>query len=331
MYLLGENVNLGVAAETPRGSAAAPTRWIPARTPTGVRLVVEKTQIKETRGTRFSSSGLETTHKRAEGDLEFNVRNTTIGYILKSLLGQVSSAAVAGETTVFKHTFGILSDSPSNPSLTLALSQPGFQDYEYALALATELELSTPMNDLVNGTVKFLAAGEAEKTPSYTPVFQDDDHYFRNHDIRVKIANNVAGLAAADAICIKDFKIKLANNAKPQMCVASLAPVDILGMTYEIEGNLTVDYTGKDNHDKYANSTVFAMQLTMENTSVTIGGASHPKIVVTLPNVTIKEYKANRPIDDIVSEELAISCHYSLADNSAITVEVINETANYNL
>lgn len=328
-YLLGENVNLGVGIESTRGTAVAPTAWIPARTPAGVNVVVEKTPIKETRGTRFGSVGYETTHKRAEGELEFNVRNKTIGYILKSLLGNVSSAAKVGDATVYEHNFSILSSSPSNPSLTLALSQPGFTDYEYKLALVSALELATPMDDLVNGTATFLAAGEAEKTPSYTPAFADDDHYFRNHDIRVKIASDVAGLSSADPICIKDFKMKIANNAKPQMCVASISPVDILGMTYEIEGSLTVDYNGKENHDKYVNSTVFALELSMINTSKTIGTASNPEIKITLPNVTIKEYKANRPIDDIVTEELSISCHYSLEDNSAITVKVVNETSSY--
>jgi hypothetical protein len=328
-YLLGENVNLGVGKETTRGTPVAPAAWIPARAPAGINVVVEKTAIKETRGTRFSSSGQEVTHKRAEGELEFNVRNKTIGYILKSLLGNVNSTAKVGDATVYEHTFSVLSSNPSNPSLTLALSQPGFTDYEYKLALVSALELSTPMDDLVNATASFLAAGEAEKTPSYTPAFSDDDHYFRNHDIRVKIASDVAGLSSADAICIKDFKMKIANNAKPQMCVASISPIDILGMTYEIEGTLTVDYTGKDNHDKYVNATVFAMEISMINTSKTIGTASNPEIKITLPNVTIKDYKANRPIDDIVTEELGISCHYSLEDNSAITVKVVNELATY--
>lgn len=329
MYLLGENVNLGVGVESTRGTAVTPSDWIAARTPTGIAPVVEKVMIKETRGTRFSSSGLETTHKRAEGDLEFNIRNKTIGYILKSLLGNVNSTAKAGETTVYEHLFTILSSSPSNPSLTLGLSQPGFQDYTYKLALATALEINLAMDDLVNGTASFIAADEVEKTPSYTPSFVSDDYHFRNHDIRVKIASNVAGLASADAVCIKDFKMKIANNAKPQMCVASISPIDILGMTYEIEGSLTVDYTGKENHDKYVNSTVFAMEISMVNTSVAIGSSSNPSIVITLPNVTIKDYKANRPIDDIVSEELGISCHYSLDDNSAISIKVVNEKASY--
>lgn len=327
--LLGENINLGLGVETTRGTEATISDWVPARTPAGINVIVDKTPIKETRGTRFSSTGFETTHKRAEGELEFNVRNRTIGYILKSLLGSVSSALKSGETAVYEHIFTVLSASPSNPSLTVGISRPGFTDYKYLLALVSALELRTPMDDLVNATATFLASDEAEKSPSYTPAFTDEDTYFRNHDLRVKIASNVAGLSSADAICIKDLKLKISNNAKPQMCVASISPIDILGMTYEIEGTLKVDYTAKDNHDRYVNSTVFAMEISMENTSKTIGSASHPKIVITLPNVSIKTYKEDRPIDDIVSEELGISCHYSLSDNSAITVKVINEKENY--
>jgi Phage tail tube protein len=328
-YLLGESVNLGVGVEATRGTAVAPAHWIPARTPTGVSPIVEKTAIRETRGTRFGSSGYEITHTRAEGDLEFNVRNASIGYLLKSLLGSVTSAVKAGETTVFKHIFNVLTNSPSNQSLTLALSQPGFQDYEYALALVSEMEISTPSDDVVQATASFVAATEAPKTPSYTPAFTSDDHLFRNHDVQIKVAANVAGLASATRICAKDFKMKISNNAKPQHCISLIAPDDILGMTYEITGNVKMDYSGAINHDRYTNNTTYAMEISMKNTSVSIGVASNPEIVITLPNVTVSDYKVDRPIDDIVTEEVGFSCNYSLADNSAITVAVVNEVATY--
>lgn len=328
-YLLGENVNLGVGIETTRGTAIAPTHWIAARTPAGISPVVEKTAIRETRGTRFGSVGYEITHKRAEGDLEFNVRNASIGYILKSLLGNVTSAVKVGETAVYKHLFSVLTSNPSNPSLTLALSQPNFTDYEYALALVSKLELMTPSDDVVQGTASFIAATEAVKSPSYTPAFTSDDHLFRNHDVQIKVAANVAGLATATRICAKDFKMEISNNAKPQHCISLISPDDILGMTYEITGNVKMDYSGAINHDRYTNNTTYAMQISMKNTSVNIGAASNPEIIITLANVTVSDYKVDRPIDDIVTEEVGFSCNYSLADNSAITVEVINEVPAY--
>jgi hypothetical protein len=172
-YLLGENVNLGIGGESgaARGTAVAPSIWVPGRTPTGVRPVVDKALLRETTGSGIQSQGSEVVGKRIEGDLEFNLKSQSIGWILRSLLGSSTSTSQGGaNAAVYDHVFSLLTGNPQHPSLTLALAQLGQQHYEINGAVATSLEMRTPINDLVNATANFIARNEAEHA-NYTVSF----------------------------------------------------------------------------------------------------------------------------------------------------------------
>lgn len=329
-YLFGEQIQLGLGVEATRGTAVAPQAWIPARTPTGIVAVVDKVQIKETRSTGISSQGSEIVQTRAEGDLEFNVRNTSIGYILKSLLGGVSSSTALGATT---HTFTRQASGPQNPALTLALAQTGYQDYEYPLAIVNSLEIRTPIDDLVNATASFIAIGENTHA-DYTPAFNDtDDVAFRQHDVVIKFAADASGLDAASGVCVKEFALTISNNARPKQCIGSTSPTDIFTLMTEISGNFVADYEGPATYyDLFKANTPRAMRIEMTRDDLPVLGTSalYPKIQIDLHNVTFDGYSPERPIDDIVSEGIDFMAHYDSADGAAITVRIQNEQANYN-
>jgi len=329
-YLLGESVNLGVGQEGTRGTPVAPQDWIAGRTPTGVRPVVDKVLIQETRAVRTTSKGSEIIQQYVEGDLEFNVKNGSIGHFLKSLLGSVSSALVGGETVVYEHEFSLLLNDPQNPSLTLALSQPnGFQDYKYALCLVSSLELNTPVDDLVNATVEFIGADETTNA-NYSVAFSADDYLFRNHDVTIKIAADVAGLAAAQPLKVKEFSLSLNNSARTNQNIGELTPSDVLALLLEITGSITVDYTGETFHDIYVAGEYRAMEVTMVRDDITIGVLSNPSVTFILPKVSFETREPDRPIDDIVTEPLDFTAHYDDDEASAVSVVLINEVEDYN-
>lgn len=327
-YLLGESITMGVAVEASRGTAVAPTDFIPARTASDVVKLVEKTMIKETRASKFGTYGAEITHSRAEGEVEFNLKNRTIGYFLKSLLGSVSSALKGGETVVYNHTFNILTNSPANPTICLALAQEGFQDYEYNGVMVTKLDIEAKMDDVVTVKAGFIARDEAEHA-DYTPSFNSNDYLFRNHDFKVKLATSLGGLAGATALPLKEFKLSMANNGKANHVVNAISPDDVLAGVSEIGGSIKFDYIDKTYYDYYKNNTPLYMEISAINTGQAIGVASNPSMVVTLYKVSLTSYKADRPIDDIVSQSIDFNAHYSTADSKAVQVVLTNEKATY--
>lgn len=327
-YIAGENINLGLGKESTRGTAVTPTAWLAGRTPSGINVVNDKTLIQETRGSRSASKGSVITEQRAEGDIEFNVKNVTIVHLLLSLLGSVASDTADGETEVYEHTVTVDGDNPQAPSYTFALSKPTMQDYEYALGVATSIEFTFAPDDLVYAVANLMAVSEAEHA-DYTPSFSADDHKFRHQDVSVKIANNVAGLAGASAICVNEGSLSIVNNASVKRCLSSLNPVDILANLIEITGSLTLDYSNDTYHDIYKNGDVKAMQITIENSSVDIGNAEHPRIVITLPAVTFEGLTEDRPIDSIVSETIEFNAHYDDTEAKQVSIVVTNEQASY--
>jgi hypothetical protein len=326
-YLMGEGVQLGIGAESTRGTAVTPAIWVPARSPSGIKAIIEKTLIRETAGTGVMTKDSEIVHSRAEGDLEFNVRNTSIGYMLESLMGATTPVTTDGATV---HTFTLDGTQAQRPSLTLGLHQPGHQDYAYNMGIVNTLELSTPIDDLVTATASFIAQGEASVS-DYTPAFASDDNYFRNHDVTFKLAANVAGLAAATPICLKESSLTIATNTRPNLCVSNVGPNDILSLISEITGSFSVDYEGEGNHDIYTGGQYQAIEIKMIRDDLPVLGTSaeYPEVTITMPKVSFEDWSPDRPLDDIVTEAINYNAHYDVDEGYAIQAVVKNEQATY--
>lgn len=331
-YLLGENVNLGLGGESAaaRGTGVAPSIWVPGRTPTGIRPVVEKTMLKETTGSGVGSQGAEVTGKRIEGDLEFNVRSNSIGWMFQSLLGASASVAKAApNASVYDHTFSILTGNPQHPTLTLALAQLGQQHYQYLGAMVNSLDIRIAMNDLVNATVGFVGRNEVAVS-NYTVGFNTSDVPFRQQDVSIKLAANLAGLAAATPISLKDFGLTINNNARPDMNIGSLTPADVIAMMIEIGGSMKLDYKDSTYHDLFVAGTYRAMRIEMTRSDVIIGSSANPKIQIDLPKVSFEDLSPDRPLDDIVSEGIKFNAHYDSVTAKAITAIVTNTLTTFN-
>lgn len=256
-YLRGEDINIGVGIEESRGTIVSPQVWIPGRTPTGVVPIIEKIEMKETRASGIDTQGAEIVQKRAEGDLEFNVRCASIGYLLKSWLGKCTTDPTPIEAdAVWSHLFEILPQDPEHPSLSLGLSQPNSQDYEYGLALVKTLEIRTPVDDLVNATVGFLAAKEQARAGSHTVAFESNDYPFRHQDVVVKMADIVttettaaanwtatkAALAAAAKMSLKEFSFGGDNGARINQNIGEENPGNVLAVLASLKATLKADF-----------------------------------------------------------------------------------------
>lgn len=328
--LRGEDLNLGIGMEDPaaRGTLVTPQGWVPARTPTGINVEVVKALIKETKASGIVSQGSEIVQRRASGDLEFNLRSELIGYILKSLLGACDSQVVYG--SVKSHTFTVLPNDPQFPSLSLGLSQPGQQDYGYNGALVQSLEIRTPVDDLVNATIEFIARDEAEES-NYTPAFVVTDYLFRPYNVEIKLAADLAGLAGANAINMKEFSVAIKNNGRPQQNIGSITPTDVIANLMEITGSLVIDYESDTYHDYFKLGSYKAMQITLSRPDIDLEGGYNPSIIIQLPKVSFESSSPDRPIDDIVRDSFNFNAHYSddAAELQAINIVVQNTIADY--
>lgn len=325
----GEDIVLGVGVEATKGTGVAPQIWVPGRTPVTAGPRVNKVPVRETRSTKMPSQGSEIVQKSGGGALDFNARVISLGYILKSLLGNVSSGAVASQAGAYDHVFTLLANEPEHPTLTGALAVGGGQDYEFVRMLVTALTLNWPIDDLLNGSFEFIAESEAEHA-AYTPSFGTADHYFRPQDTTVKLAANLAGLAGATAMRVREASLEVTNNGRMLQHLGDVEGDAAIVGDVEVTGDFSVDYADDTLHDIFLNNDYKALSIKSERSDVTIGVSTFPSITIELPRITFESYDADRPIDDIVSEGIGFAAHYSISDSLGIRITLRNTQANYN-
>lgn len=323
----GEQYAVGVGVETTPGTFVASQDWIRSREPGTIQTVVEKVDIKETKATGVSSQGQVVTMKKVEGDLPVNLRFRTLGYWLKSLLGGVSSATEAGETVVYRHTI-TLNTLVTQPTLSLSLARGDFDHKQVAGAVTSKVAMTFPVDDMINGVVTLKGRSEVTTT-DFTPAFAATDYLAPHQMVSLKVADNVAGLAGATAICVTNLAIELDRGSREKLCIASDSPVGYIAKLLAITGSFTMDKSDDTYRDLAIANTSKAIQISVINTAQDIGVSSNPEVNFVLPNVTFMTSET-RPLDDVVTEEVSFVAHYDDTEAKAVTISLVNEKANYN-
>ena len=320
---IGRVVDFGIAKETSRGTAiAAATFYLPnvsLSIDDGIEQIVDESSI----GVIEDSPNASVVANFAEGEIEGNLYDRSFGLILLAALGQVSTTGPA-ETTVYTHAFSVL-QSAQHPSLTLFLEDPN-QDYTYALAMLTSLDLDVALGQYARYTAAFRS--KAGATATLTPSYTAENHFLPQHGT-VKIAANLAALGAASTIGIKSVKISLNKNVEDDQKLGSLAQVDILNKQVSVEGSLELVFNDNTFKTQMLADTAQALRIRLTNSDVTIGTALNPQLTIDLAKVKFSNFERGYENDGIVMATVDFKGFYSLADASMVTAQLINTTASY--
>ena len=325
-YTRGESQALGVGVESARGTKVAPQEWVRLREPADINKELEKTEIQETKQTGVSSHDSVITSQMVNGTLTPNLRFETIGFFLKSLLGGLSSAVEGGETVVYRHTF-TLDATVLQPTLTLANARGGLQHKSVAGVVVNQMGLTFPLDDVINGTIGIMGLDEVNET-DYTPAFASNDYLAPHQMVTIKMASDVAGLGGASAICVTGAELSLNRNSRAKQCLSSVTPVDFFAKLLEGSGKFTWEKDADTYKDLAEANTPQALQIEVVNTNQNIGVGSNPTLTIVLPKVTLS-VQESRPLDDIITEDVNFMLHYDDDEASAITIDLVNERADY--
>lgn len=326
MYERGEALAVGVAVETTRGTFVAAQDYVRMREPATVQTIVESVDVKESRPTGLSRESKVITMKKVEGEIALNLRFRTIGYFLKSLLGSLSSATEAGQSVVYRHTIG-LALGVLQPTVSLSLARGSFPHKQVPGAVVSKMSLNFPLDDVINGSVTLKGLTETT-VANFTPAFASTDYLAPHQMVTVKVAANTAGLSGATAMVITDLSIELDRESRERTNISSIQPVDFVAKLLNVSGKFTMDKFDDTYKDLADVNTVRAMSITITNTAQTIGTATNPQLVITLPNVTLTTSES-RPMDDIITEEITFEANYDETAANGITMSLLNEKLNY--
>ncbi len=319
---IGRQIQVGIGKESARGTVVEPTFWLQNMN-VDVEDKFEGVADENTLAVIEDAQDFKVTKKFAEGEVGGKVTDKSIGLLLLSALGGLSTAA-GSESSTYVHTFSVQQDA-QHDSLTVEVKNPNEQK-AHGNGVVNKLGIKASLGKMVEITVGFLAKlGVAStSTPSYT-----SENSFIAKDVSVKFAANIAGLGAASAVAIKDVEINIEKNVESDDVLGNVEPADFLNKQLSVSGSVELVYDATTYKALALAGTSRAMRITIENADAIIGTTLHPKLVIDLAKVKFTEWARTSDQNEIIKQTLNFKAFYSLSDTSMISVALTNAQATY--
>ena len=311
-----------IGKESTRGTAVDPSVWV-EQTEANFEDNVENIQDESALGVLMTTSESERTKQYAEWEIGGILAITSVWYFLLNLLWSVSSAAASA--WAYQHDFS-MNNTNSKQSLTISKKTP-IGGERFALAMVSSFGLAANVGEAV--IMKAWLRAKAWASASLTKTYAVDNKLYAKH-VTMKLADTVAWLDAADALCIENFELNLTQELEDGFCFTSWVDLwDIFNKGFAIDW--TFGKTKQDDTFKQyvMDWTVKAMRIQIIDTTTTIGASDNPTVTIDIAKVTFDDHESDGGLNDIMRENVTFKWHYDLANASDIDIVVINEQSSY--
>lgn len=314
---IGRRGSLGIALESSRGVAVAPALWIPYATMSFFDRA-ETAREEQGMGNIADSDSLYVTMQRSEGEVEAQLYDKAIPYILSSLLGAVP---VTTGSNPYTHTFTMSSTNQAK-SLTLYWKDPD-RSLVFPLAVVDSFQMKVEPSGIVNYTIGFKAKRSDDYT-SQTPDYTSLGTKFLHQHLIAKVASAVAGLGAASALSLKNLELNINRNTIFDDVMGTVEPEDILSQTIAVSGNFSLAL----NDDTYKN---LMLNNTYQALEIKLLASASSSLDLVFPRVDFTEWEPDYGLNDIATQSVNFKANYDAANATAIisTATVINTKASY--
>lgn len=323
---IGRQVNVGIGKESVRGTAVAPTYWVPKMELSHddkIQQVVNENSM----GIIEDSTDASVVQKFSEGEIKGRALDDSLGLFLMATIGSDVATVVGGETLVYDHVFSVL-QSAQHPSLTIAVKEPNNANgLRYTLAMIDSLELNAELNKFVEIKAKYRANSNATGT-LLTPSYPTTSNFFLPQHGVIKVATNQAGLAGASAINIKRATLSVKKNIEDDQVIGNIGVTDRLNKQLEIEGSIEIMYDDRTYVDTMMLGDLQkALRISFINTDKVIGNTSNPTLTIDLHKVKFSEVGLKLDNGDFVTQTLNFKAFYNTTDSKMITTTLRNLVA----
>jgi len=322
---IGRLVKLGIARETARGGGATPVYHLP-RTSFSFDDKVVKARSIGALGNLADSEEAFVTTKYGQGDLEGEVRDNSFGLLLYAMLGSYSAGSVIDES--YTHSFTV-NQSNQHQSLAFVVEDENTTEL-YKLVMLDSLELNAKLDQIVMFTASFMSKTSRDTGLSIPAVIAENK--FTKKHLSVKLATDISGLAAAQAISLKSLNIKISKNVALDDVLGTAEPEDICNRQLAIEGSLTLNYEAETYKGYQNNDTNRALEILFNNTDQTIGGGTtNPSLKLQMPKVDFFDWEPAYDLDDIVSQTVSFKANRDVANAQEIMhlCQLVNAVETY--
>lgn len=320
---IGRQVDLGIAKEATRGTYVSPTVYVP-KVDFSFDEKVEKARSQASLGTLEDSEEAFVIEKWGEGNIGGEVRLDSFPLFLYSLFGTLSTTGPTDSS--YSHAFS-LENSLQHDSLSFTVEDLNSTE-KYSLVMLNSLELTQGVDGLLMYDASFM--GRTSKGGSMTANYDDEVKFTKRH-CTVKVAANLAGLAAASALSMKNVTLSFNQNVVRDSVITTAEPEDFLNRFHSVDGKFVLNYEDETWKEYMRNNTARAMEISWTNTEETIGASTNPSLKFQFPNVDFFEWEPDYALDDVVTQTISFKASRDVANDQAMvtTATVVNDTASY--
>lgn len=320
---IGRLADIGVKIETTRGTAESTASFYLPKMSFSYDDKIDQVIDESSIGIIEDSTGASIVAQHGEGEFEGKVGDKSIGVLLKSCLGTVSSTGPT-ETSVYTHTFTV-EESAQCDSITIFVDDPN-QDYTYALGMIDSFELDASLGQFCKVMTSFRSKVGA--TATLSPSYTTENNFLPQHGT-FQYADDLAGLSSPTTLTVRSIKLAINKNVEDDMRIGSVDQVDILNKQMSVSGSIEFVFDAETIKGFMLNDTAKAVRIKLTNSDVTIGSTLNPVLQIDLAKVKFSNFERNYANDEIVTATAEFKAFYSLSDSEMITVTLTNEQASY--
>ena len=295
---VGRRGTLGIAVESSRGTPRVPVYWMP-----NVLMSFKETVVTaredQGMGNIADSDSVYVTMKMGEGEVESELYDNALGFILTSILGALPSTGGS-----FTHTY-TLSQTNQQASLSLFWQDPD-RSTLFPMAVVESVQMSVEATGKISWTVAFKSRkgrAWARQTPDYTAVGQK----FLHQNVRFKLASNVAGLGASTPLSLKSLNLAINRNTIFDNNMGTVEPDDVLGQQLSIEGSINLNLEDDTIKGYMLDNTYRALEIDL------IGSATS-SLSMVFPRVDFTEFEPDFTLNEIAKQTVQIKANYDKAN-----------------
>lgn len=314
---VGRRGTLGIGLEATRGTPVAPTYWLPFVTMSFFDKTTTQAE-EQGMGKVADQDSVYVTMKMAEGDVESQIYDNALGFILSSILGAVP---VTTGGNPYTHTF-TLSNTNQQKSLSLYWQDPIYS-LMFPLAVVEQLSLTVEPSGIVAWTVTFKAKASKDWA-TLTPDFTSLGSKFLHQHLVTKLAANVAGLGAATGISLKNLELNINRNTIFDEVIGTVEPEDVLGQQLSVDGSLTLNLEDDTYRGYMLNGTYRSMEINLLR-------SSSSSLDLVFPRVSFTEWEPDFTLNEIAKQTINFKANYDSANGLDIisTAVLINSKTSY--
>jgi Phage tail tube protein len=150
-------------------------------------------------------------------------------------------------------------------------------------------------------------------------------------DLSAASTGAVSGMVFGPAVvALKSLKLSINGNIEDQDVLGSVSPADFLNKEFAVEGSFEAIWQNEtDAKTAFMGPTSQAMNLTIQNTDVTIGTAMNPTLQFLLAKCTFQELGRPFKVKDLVYQSIKLKAVYSVSDTYMIKAILSNTVSSY--